>query len=138
MKGVVWFFVVVVAATAPRIIAEETSSSPELVASLFPATGLIPAGGTDHPVYRFSVSAQELDESGKVRMKGDAIVVKASEDTLVEPGQTRVISSPRGREWRLEGAVTIQQDGFVKYHVTLMRKGERVTSTAVGMRLEDR
>ena len=71
MKGVVCSLVVVLASIAPRVVAEETFSSPELVASLFPATGLIPVGDTDHPVYRFTVSAQELDESGKARMKGN-------------------------------------------------------------------
>lgn len=122
------------AAIASPVIAAEPDT-PELVAALFPASGFIPVDSPNHPVYRFSVSAQEFDEAGKVRMKGDAIVVKVSEDTLVEPGQKRTLSSPQNREWRLEGEVAIRADGFVTYHVTLLHKGERVTSTSAGMRL---
>jgi hypothetical protein len=99
---------------------------------------LIPVDKHDHPVYRFGVIAQELDDAGKIKMKGDAIVAKVMEDTLVEPGQTRTISSPQNREWRLEGAVDVGVDGFVRYHVTLLHNGERVTSTSAGMRLENR
>ena len=136
MNLIVYAVIVGLSAIAPPLPDEDTNS-PELVASLFPATGFIPVGAADHPVYRFEVIAQELDDAGKMKMKGDAIVAKASEDTLVEPGQTRAISSPRSREWRLEGAVTIRTDGFVTYHVTLLHKGERVTSTSAGMRLKD-
>lgn len=137
MKWIVCSVVVVLGAITPHSVVAEESNSPELVAALFPASGLIPVGNADHPVYRFAVSAEEIDDSGEVRTKGDAVVVKVSEDTLVEPGQTRTVSSPREREWRLEGTVTIQRDGFVKYHVTLLRKGERVASTTAGMRLQD-
>jgi len=125
MKRVVCSFVVVFAAITPPMVAEE-SNPPELVASLFPATGLIPVGNADHPVYRFEVAAQELDESGKVRTRGDALVMKVMEDTLVEPGQTRTISSPREREWRLEGAVTIRPYPFRRDSLSFSIMARRV------------
>jgi hypothetical protein len=127
--------VATLAVIAPRLTAEELTT-PELVASLFQADGFMPAGSADHPVYRFQVIAQEVDESGKMKMKGDAIVSRAMVDTLVEPGQTRAIASPKNREWRLDGAVTVRPDGFVTYHVSLFHKGERVTSTSAGMNLK--
>ncbi len=122
-------------AIAP-LLAEEPAT-PELVASLFPAGGYIPVGSSDHPVYRFQVMAQEVDEAGKVKMKGDAIMAKAMADTLVEPGQTRAIASPQANEWRLDGTVTIRKDGFVTYHVSLLHKGERLSSTSAGMNLKN-
>jgi len=131
MKRIACVVLTVLGAMAP-LLAEE-AATPELVASLFPAGGFIPLGSADHPVYRFQVTAQEVDQSGKPRMKGDAIIARAMEDALVEPGQTRTISSPRDREWRLEGFVTIRNDGFVTYRVSLLHNGERVTSTAAGV-----
>jgi hypothetical protein len=121
---------------APWLLAEE-ATTPELVASLLPADGFMPAGPHDHPIYRFQVIAQEVDEFGKMKMKGDAIVTRAMVDTLVEPGQTRPIASPRNREWRLDGAVTMRTDGFVTYHITLLHKGERVSSASAGMNLKN-
>jgi hypothetical protein len=137
VKKIAWILTVgALGMLAQRLNAEEPTT-PELVASLFPADGFIPVNPAEHLVYRFQVIAQEVDESGKMKMKGDAIVAKAMVNTLVEPGQTRNISSPQNSEWRLDGAVTIRLDGFVTYHVCLLHKGERVTSTSAGMNLKN-
>jgi len=137
MKRVVGIVAVAVLGVTAPLLAAEKLTTPELVASLLPAEGFTPVSPVDHPVYRFQVIAQEVDDSGKMRVKGDAILSKAIVNTLVEPGQTRTISSPPNSEWRLDGAVTIRPDGFVTYHVSLLHKGERVTSTSAGMNLKN-
>jgi hypothetical protein len=112
---------------APFVSGEE-SQTPEIEATLFPATGLIPADSEPH-VYRFEISALDPDDPHKG---------KAFADTLVEPGQTREVSSGRGREWEIRGTVTLKPNGHVFYHITLLHNGDRVTSASAGLKLTDR
>jgi len=117
----------VVAIGAVRMSAEEPKT-PEILATLFPASGLIPLGSERH-IYRFQISAMDPDDAHKGT---------ASAETLVEPGQTRELSSSRGKEWEITGTVTLKENGHVIYHATLLHNGQRVTSSAAGIKLTER
>jgi hypothetical protein len=114
----------VLVAGAPGALAEG-SETPEIQATLFPATGVIPAGPERH-VYRFQISANDPDNPRRG---------KAFAETLVEPGQTRDVSSGRGKEWEIKGTVTLKENGHVIYQATLLHNGERITSSSAGIKL---
>ena len=111
----------------PHAFAED-SQIPELEATLFPATGLIPVD-SEHHVYRFQISAMDPDDPHKG---------KALAETLVEPGQTREVSSGQRKDWEIKGTVTLKMNGHVFYRITLLHNGERVTSASAGLKLTDR
>jgi hypothetical protein len=115
-----------IAVLAPPAAAEEPQT-PEILATLFPATGFIPVG-SERRVYTFEASAIDPDDPHKG---------KAHATTLLEPGQTREVSSGRGKEWQIEGTVTLKENGHVMYHLTLLHNGKRVTSASAGLRLEN-
>jgi len=117
-----------VAAFGALPVSAEEPKTPEIVATLFPATGLIPLGSERH-IYRFQISATDPDDPHRSR---------ASAETLVEPGQTRELSSGREREWEIIGTVTLKENGHVVYHATLLHNGQRVTSSSAGIKLTER
>ena len=106
----------------------QDSETPEIQATLFPATGLIPVGSERH-VYRFQISAMDSDNPHRG---------KALAETLVEPGQTRELSSGSGREWEIRGSVTLKENGHVVYQATVLHNGKRVTSSSAGIKLTSR
>jgi len=106
----------------------EEPKTPEILATLFPATGLIPLGSERH-IYRFQISAKDPDDPHKGT---------ATAEILVEPGQTRELSSARGKEWDIFGEVTLKENGHVMYHVTVLHDGRRVTSSSAGIKLSEK
>jgi hypothetical protein len=125
MKLVACVLVVGALAFVAPLASAEQPQTPELLATLFPATGVIPVGA-EHHIYTFQVSANDPDDTHKG---------KAFAETFVEPGQTREVSSGRGKEWEIRGTVTLKENGHVMYHVTLLHNGERVTSSSAGVKL---
>ena len=62
--------------------------------------------------------------------------IQARAETRIEPGQTRKLES-RGKDWKLEGTVTLAENGKLTYRLTLFHAGERVTSASASLVSKD-
>jgi hypothetical protein len=113
-------------ASAAGVIVAQDGNPPEILVGLGPAGDLIPLGHERH-VFTFQAWAITVEEPHEI---------KARAETFVEPGQTRKLES-RGKDWKLEGTVTLAESGRLTYRLTLFHAGERVTSASASLVSKD-
>ncbi|HEY7114152.1 MAG TPA: hypothetical protein VIA45_14580 [Thermoanaerobaculia bacterium] len=106
---------------APTGSGEPPGDAPELVVSILPAVGILPADGSDEfAPYRFEVSAG-------IGQGEDRLHVTAQ--TLVRPGQAREADRV-SRGARVHGSVKLHDNGLASYKAELIVDGKSVARTS--------
>jgi len=106
---------------------EPPDDAPELVISLMPAVGVLPAEGSDEQApYRFQVSAGVGQAERRLHVMAEA---------LVRPGQAREADRV-SRQARVHGSVKIHENGLASYKAELILDGRTVARTSATVKVK--
>jgi hypothetical protein len=102
-----------------------TDGVPELIVTLMPAVGVVPADGTEEAApYRFQVSAMDLERRHGL---GRA-------EVPVRTGQVKEADSV-SREGRIHGLVNLRENGLATYKAELTVDGRTVARTSATIKV---